>query len=65
MEQVLALVCGWGLVILHSVFVVRPIIKIDHPILYVMLGVNYALVIGLIFTYVQITFLDPVDSFIL
>lgn len=53
------------MVILHSVFIVGAIFKIGHPILYVMLGVNYVLVVGLIFTYVQITTQDPVDSFIL
>lgn len=53
------------MVILHSVFVVKPVIKIDHPILYVLLSVNYVLVIGLVLTYVQVTRFDPVDSFIL
>jgi hypothetical protein len=44
---------------------VKAITKIDHVILYILLALNYGLVLGLIITYVQITVFDPVDTYIL
>lgn len=52
-------------IILHSIFIVKPITKIDNPILYILLALNYGLVVGLIITYAQITAFDPVDSYII
>lgn len=51
-------------VVLHSVFNVAAIIAIDHPILYILLAIDYGTTLGLIVTYVQITLSDPVDSYI-
>jgi len=51
--------------ILHSIFLVKAITKIDHPVLYILLAINYGLVLGLIITYIQITVFDPVDTYIL
>lgn len=52
-------------IVLHSIFVVAAIVKINQAILYILLALNYFLVIGLIISYVQITRFDPVDEFII
>lgn len=64
-EQILTLFLALLILILHSIFNVRAIIKINNPILYIMLGFNYILVLILIFTYYQVTTFDPVDRFII
>ena len=64
-EQVITFLLALSVVVLHSIFVVKPLTKIDHPILYILLGIHYLLLAGLIITYIQITVFDPVDSFIL
>ena len=43
----------------------KPLTKIDHPILYILLALNYILLAGLIITYAQITVFDPVDTYII
>ena len=63
-EQILTLFLAVGVVLLHSVFIVAPIIKIHQPILYIILAFNYLLVAALIIVYIKIILLDPVDSFI-
>lgn len=52
-------------VALHSVFVIRPIFYINFTLLYILLGLNYALLLVIIISYIQITTFDPVDTFIL
>lgn len=59
-----ALVLALSALALHSVFIVRPITIIDHPILWVMLAVHYCLLILLAYTYVKVTVGDPVDRHI-
>lgn len=64
LEQILTLALALLVVVLHSIFLVSPIRKIDHPILYIMLAINYILVVCLVYVYVRITIFDPVDSYI-
>ena len=52
-------------VVLHSIFEVAAIRAIDHPVLYIMLALNYILIICLIYVYIRITIFDPVDSYLL
>lgn len=63
-EQIFTVSITFLILILHSVFNVAAIIEIDHPILYVLLGLTYLVVILLIITYVHITTKDPVDDLV-
>ena len=56
---------GISVIILHSIFNVAAIRKIDHPILYIMLALTYVLVICIVYAYIKITVLDPVDRYII
>ena len=50
---------------LHCIFVVIPLIALNNCILYVLLAINFVLLLIIIIDYVKITILDPVDSLIL
>lgn len=63
-EQIATFALALLVLVLHSIFLVSPIRTIDHPILYVMLGLHYLVLILLIITYVKITVFDPVDTYI-
>lgn len=52
-------------VVLHSVFVVPGIVKIDHPILWVLLGLHYASFLFIAYDYIWIMVHDPVDRVVL
>ena len=51
--------------VLHSVYIVPGVVKIDHPILWVFLGVHYACLMFVIYDYVWIMAHDPVDRLVL
>lgn len=50
---------------LHSVYVVPGIVQINHPILWILLGVHYACLLFIIHDYVWILVHDPVDRLVL
>ena len=50
---------------LHCIFVVTPLIALNNCILYVLLAINFLLLLIIIIDYVKITIFDPVDSLIL
>lgn len=50
---------------LHCIFVVIPLLALNNCILYVLLAINFVLLLIIIIDYVKITILDPVDSLIL
>ena len=50
---------------LHCIFVVIPLIALNNCILYVLLAINFLLLLIIIIDYVKITIFDPVDSLIL
>ena len=52
-------------VALHSVYIVPGVIKINHPILWVFLGVHYACLMFVMHDYVWIMVHDPVDRLVL
>ncbi len=64
-EQILTFFLAILILILHSIFNVRAIIKINQTILYILLAFNYLLVVALIVTYYRVTTFDPVDRFII
>lgn len=65
LEQILTFSLAILILILHSIFNVKAIITIDQPILYIMLALNYFLVVALIYTYYRVTTFDPVDTYII
>jgi hypothetical protein len=64
-EQIITFLLALLVIILHSIFNVAAIRKIDHPILYVLLAINYILLVLIIYVYVRITVFDPVDTYII
>ena len=53
------------ILILHSIFIAPPILEvIEHPILVFMLGLNYFLLVIIIYDYLILTIKDPVDSIV-
>lgn len=64
-EQILTLAIMIILISLHSIFVVSPLIKINHPILILLFVLYYLTLIILIRDYIWITTFDPVDPFII
>lgn len=64
-EQIATFGLALLVLVLHSIFLISPIRVIDHPILYVLLALNYILLVLLVFTYARITVFDPVDTYII
>lgn len=64
LEQIFTFILAILILILHSIFNVKAIITINQPILFVMLALDYFLVLSLIYTYYKVTTFDPVDTFI-
>lgn len=65
MEQIATFILGISILILHSIFEVKAIIVINHPILFIMLGFHYVLMISVLYFYYRITNFDPVDRYII
>lgn len=49
---------------MHCVFIIRPILGIDHPILYVMWGFYWLTVVVIGHDYLLLTCGDPVDELV-
>ena len=65
LEQIITTVLVLILIILHAVFVISGIARINHEILWIMLAFHFALMLFVIILYFQITIFDPVDRYIL
>lgn len=64
-EQLLTLLLFSTVIVLHSVFVVPAIAKQASPILWVLLGSSYLILLLVAYDYCYITCTDPVDSLLL
>lgn len=53
------------LITLHSVYVVPGVVRINNPILWVLLGITYAALLFMIHDYFWIMLHDPVDRLVL
>lgn len=49
----------------HSIFIVPILLKINHSILWILLGFHYALLLVIIYDYIYLTTKDPVDKLII
>ena len=47
---------------MHCIFLIRPIVRINHEILYIMWALNYVVIFIMSVDYCIITCSDPVDK---
>lgn len=63
-EQIITFVLALIQIILHSVFIVHPIVCINHTILFLLLGFHYAMLALVLYDYIYLTIKDPVDRLV-
>lgn len=61
-QQILALVLFIIHLSMHCIFMIRPILKINHPILFFLWGINFLLLGFVGMDYFIITCGDPADE---
>jgi hypothetical protein len=49
---------------IHCIFIIRPIIAIDHPALYFVWVLSFIVLVAIIIDYFILTCSDPVDKLI-
>lgn len=64
-QQVGTFVLFIGHFSMHCVFVIRPLMKIDHPILFFIWSLHFLSLILVAYDYFVLTCSDPVDNLIL
>jgi hypothetical protein len=64
-EQIIAMIIFLVIIIFHSVFYVYPITIIDHPILWIILAITYALLGIMVYDYFIVTCSDPSDDLVM
>ena len=65
LEQIITVVIVILQIVLHSVFVVPALPKVNQAILWVILGLHYFLLLFLIYDYLYLTIKDPVDKLVI
>ena len=63
-QQILTLVVFILQLACHSVFVVPGVVRVDHPILWVLLGFHYLALLIVARDYIYLTTKDPVDKLV-
>lgn len=64
LQQVLTLALFLALVVLQCVFMARPIVAIDHPVLYILWAIYWLLLLMIAVEYILLTRSDPVDRLV-
>jgi len=64
-QQIMTALLFIGHFTMHCIFVIRPIVGIDHPLMYFLWGVHFLALFALLWDYFVLTCGDPVDRIII